>query len=277
MNYVEVEFKLDPLLPAREVLVYELGELGYESFVNTHEGIKAYVVENQFDENDFDGLMSLNIPALHYTYKSRVIEQRNWNEQWEQDFDPIDVNGKCLIRAPFHDKPPDGVMDVLIAPKMSFGTGHHQTTFMMAQKLLELDVMHKQVLDMGCGTAVLAIIAKKMGADTVWAVDIEDFAYENARENVKLNGVDEVIVYKGGAELLNSFNFHLILANINRNILLADIQAYVNVLEPGGRICLSGFYTTDFEVLDQFATDLGLVFEDKKEKEGWALLSYLKN
>jgi len=276
MNYIELDFKLDPLLPAREVLVYELGELLYESFVNTSEGIKAYIPIVDFDESQLDGLMTFDIPDLFYSYLKTEIEQENWNATWEEDFQAIYIDDKCVIRAPFHAAPEEGVMDVLISPKMSFGTGHHQTTFMMAQKLFNLDVDGKSVLDMGCGTAVLAIIAKKLGAQTVWGIDIEDFAYENAKENVQLNSVSEVIVYKGGAEMLNSQSFHLILANINRNILLEDMKAYCNVLETNGRICFSGFFTTDIDILKEHATNLGLVFEDKQEKEGWAMLSFLK-
>jgi len=276
MNYIELTFKLDPLLPSREVLLYELGELKYESFVNTVDGLKAYIQKPHFDEGEISGLMALAIPDQKYSYVFKEIIQENWNAVWEKDFQPIQVGDKCLIRAPFHDPPGTGVMDLVISPKMSFGTGHHQTTYMMAEKLFNLDFTGKDVLDMGCGTAILAIIAKKLGAEVVWGIDIEDFAFENALENVKLNEVSEVIVYKGGAELLNSRSFHLILANINRNILLEDMQAYVAVLEENGRLCLSGFFTTDTEVLIDHATELGLVFEDKQEKEGWAMLSFLK-
>ena len=274
MNYIELEFKLDPLLPAREVLIHELGEAGYESFVNTEKGVKAYISVSEFDDSIFSGFMTFQIPDLKHSYHFNEIEQQNWNKVWESDFEPIVVSDKLCIRAPFHEEMP-GMIDVLISPKMSFGTGHHQTTYMMSQALLEYGCKDSDVLDMGCGTAVLAILASKLGANRVVGIDIEDFAYENALENVKLNHVRKVNVYKGGAELLNSSKFHLILANINRNILLSDMEAYMNVLHPGGRICFSGFYTTDFDVINQRATDLGLVFEEMKEKEGWALLSYL--
>jgi ribosomal protein L11 methyltransferase len=276
MNYVELDFKLDPLLPAREVLVYELGELLFESFVNTDAGIKAYIPIVDFDEDLLNDLMTFDIPDLNHSYIKKVIEQQNWNATWEQDFQAIYIEDKCVIRAPFHSAPPEGMMDLVISPKMSFGTGHHQTTYMMASQLFKLDLVGKSVLDMGCGTAVLAIIAKKRGAEIVWGIDIEDFAYENAKENVKLNSVSQVIVYKGGVEKLNSQSFHLILANINRNILLEDMEAYCNVLETNGRICFSGFFTTDIDVLKEHAKNLGLVFEDKQEKEGWAMLSFLK-
>ncbi len=276
MNYIEVEFELDPLLPAREVLVYELGELMFESFVDTPKGLKGYIPQDDFNESSLSSLMSLNLPKQHFTYKVNVIPQRNWNAEWEKDFDPIWIGDHCLIRAPFHDEPKPGTIDLLISPKMSFGTGHHQTTYLMTAKLLQTDVRNKSVLDMGCGTAVLGILARKMGASEVLAIDIEEFAYENARENVKLNQVDKVIVYKGGADLLKTQSFHLILANINKNVLLADLKAYNTVLEPGGRVYLSGFYTTDFEDINVCATELGLVFEEMNEKEGWAMLSFRK-
>lgn len=276
MNYIEVEFILDPLLPAREVLIYELGELNYESFVNTPKGIKAYIPVEHFDEDYFENLMALKIPDQQFSYLTKEIKQENWNEKWESSFESIAIDNKCLIRAPFHDKPEAGVMDVVISPKMSFGTGHHQTTYMMAAKLFDLQLKELNVLDMGCGTGILAIIAKKRRAKIVWAIDVEEFAYENAIENSQLNDVPDIEIHKGDASSLMNQSFHLILANINRNILLKDMELYVNVLEDGGRLILSGFYKTDFDVLNRHAVDLGLVFDEMKEKEGWAMLVYKK-
>jgi len=276
MNYIEVEFNLDPLLPAREVLIYELAELEYESFVNTKKGIKAYIQKIDFDEDAFEDLHALKMGGLNYTYRVREIEQINWNKKWEEEFTPILLGEHCLIRAPFHAPAEGDVMDVIIAPKMSFGTGHHPTTYLMAEQLFQLSLEGKDVLDMGCGTAILAIIAKKLGAHRVCGIDIEDFAYENALENVKLNDTDDIFVYKGGVEQIENQSFHVILANINRNVLVDDMNAYGRALKRGGRLYLSGFYTTDIDILNQQAIKLGLVFEEKKEREGWALLSFKK-
>ncbi|MDG2330854.1 MAG: 50S ribosomal protein L11 methyltransferase [Flavobacteriales bacterium] len=276
MNYIEVEFILEPLLPSREVLVYELGELNYESFVNIPKGIKAYIPLADYDEDCFDSLQALKIPGLNFSYLSKEIVQKNWNELWEKDFDSIVIEDKCIIRAPFHNQPEPGIMDVVISPKMSFGTGHHQTTYMIAAKLFDLQLNDIDVLDMGCGTGVLAIIAKKNGANMVWAVDVEEFAYENTLENCLRNDVSDIYVFRGDATCLTNQRFHLILANINRNILLEDMEAYADQLIEDGLLILSGFYKTDFEVINQKAVDLGLVFVEMLEKEGWAMLLFKK-
>ena len=276
MNYIEVEFILEPLLPSREVLVYELGELNYESFVNIPKGIKAYIPIADYDEDCFDSLQALKIPGLNFSYLTKEIVQKNWNELWEKDFDSIVIEDKCIIRAPFHNQPEPGIMDVVISPKMSFGTGHHQTTYMIAAKLFDLQLNDIDVLDMGCGTGVLAIIAKKNGANMVWAVDVEEFAYENTLENCLRNDVSDIYVFRGDATCLTNQRFHLILANINRNILLEDMEAYADVLIEDGLLILSGFYKTDFEVINQKAVDLGLVFVEMLEKEGWAMLLFKK-
>ena len=276
MNYIEVEFILEPLLPSREVLVYELGELNYESFVNIPKGIKAYIPIADYDEDCFDSLQALKIPGLNFSYLTKEIVQKNWNELWEKDFDSIVIEDKCIIRAPFHNQPEPGIMDVVISPKMSFGTGHHQTTYMIAAKLFDLQLNDIDVLDMGCGTGVLAIIAKKNGANMVWAVDVEEFAYENTLENCLRNDVSDIYVFRGDATCLTNQRFHLILANINRNILLEDMEAYADQLIEDGLLILSGFYKTDFEVINQKAVDLGLVFVEMLEKEGWAMLLFKK-
>ncbi|MDA8714553.1 50S ribosomal protein L11 methyltransferase [Flavobacteriales bacterium] len=276
MNYIEVEFILDPLLPSREVLVYELGELKYESFVNIPNGIKAYIPIVDYDEDCFDSLQALKIPGLNFSYLTKEIVHENWNKLWEQDFDSIVIEDKCVIRAPFHNQPELDIMDIVISPKMSFGTGHHQTTYMIAAKLFDLELNEIDVLDMGCGTGVLAIIAKKKGANLVWAIDIEEFAYENTLENCLRNGVSDIHVLRGDASSLTKQRFHLILANINRNILLKDMQAYADVLIQDGLLILSGFYKTDFDVIHEKAINLGLVFVEMLEKEGWAMLLFKK-
>ncbi len=275
-NYIEITFVLTPLLPAREILLYELGELGFESFTNETTGLKAYIPESDFIEDSINALQGLSLPDLHATFDVKVIKQQNWNAKWEAEFDPILIEDQCAIVAPFHDLNETFKHTVVINPQMSFGTGHHQTTYMLSNELLSRDLSGKSVLDMGCGTGVLAILAEQLGADKVEAIDIDEFAYENTIENIELNSCSKIDVHKGGAELLTSQSFHLILANINRNILVRDMEQYVNVLAQGGEIWFSGFFESDFQVINERATDLGLVFEFKRNKEQWAMLAYSK-
>lgn len=198
----------------------------------------------------------------------------NWNEEWEKNFEPIDVDGKCHVRAPFHPKT-EAEFDIVIEPKMSFGTGHHETTHMMIQHLLETDVTGLKTLDMGCGTAILAILAEMKGAKPIDAIDIDNWCYLNSIENAQRNNCKEISVYEGEASLLNGKNYDLIIANINRNILLNDMQAYVNCLNKGGILLLSGFYNEDIPFIDAACTEKGLTYVKKLERNNWVSLKYL--
>jgi ribosomal protein L11 methyltransferase len=276
MNYQEVTFILDPLLPAREVLVAELAELGFESFVETDEGVKAYIVASDWNEGLLAELMTSQMEDQKIEWNSSEIEAINWNAEWEKSFDPIIVDNKCLIRAPFHEVEGSFEYVINIEPKMSFGTGHHSTTHLMIGEMMNMDWKGKHVLDMGAGTAVLAILAEMMGAESSDAIDIDEWAYLNSIENLERNNCSRIKSYQGGAELLTDQVYDTILANINRNILLRDMKEYVKVLKTGGEILFSGFYVQDIPELERVGGELGLKLVLQRERNEWCLLKMIK-
>ena len=280
MKYIEVTITLNPVDPYRDLLVDALGNEGpYDSFVETPNGLKAYVPKDQFDEewlkSRLEDLQEFSI--LNSQFSIREMPDKNWNEEWEKQHQPVLVeadNGKKIwVRAPFHEHRTDVDYEIEIEPKMSFGTAHHATTYMMLSYLAELPMEGLRVLDMGCGTAVLGILAKMRGADYVEGIDIDEWAYNNAMENVQRNGV-EMTIRIGDASLLanQSDKFDLIIANINRNILLNDMASYAAVLNAGGTLLLSGFYESDIPALQQHAESLGLQLHQTKSRQSWAAL-----
>lgn len=280
MKYIEVNITLGQNDPFRDLLVDALGNEGpYDSFVETPDGLKAYVQESLFDEAWLKGQIEEMRTLTGCTYTFEALPDKNWNEEWEKQHTPVLVEAeggkKVWVRAPFHEHRDDVDYEIEIEPKMSFGTAHHPTTHLMLSYLTELDIAGRKVLDMGCGTAVLAILAKKRGADYVEAIDIDEWAYNNALENAQRNGV-EITVRIGDATLLGDRRFDLIIANINRNILLADMAAYASVLQPGGTLLLSGFYESDVPVLQQHAESLGLRLDQQKVRQSWTALRLTK-
>ena len=280
MKYIEVTITLNPVDPYRDLLVDALGNEGpYDSFVETPNGLKAYVPADQFEEDwlksRIDDLKQFSI--LNSQFSIREMPDKNWNEEWEKQHHPVLVeaeNGKKIwVRAPFHEHRTDVDSEIEIEPKMSFGTAHHATTYMMLSYLAELPLEGLRVLDMGCGTAVLGILAKMRGADYVEGIDIDEWAYNNAIENVQRNGV-EMTIRIGDASLLDKREdkFDLVIANINRNILLNDMAAYAAVLNPGGTLLLSGFYESDIPALQQHAATFGLQIQQTKSRQSWAAL-----
>ncbi|MFS4456116.1 50S ribosomal protein L11 methyltransferase [Maribacter sp. 2304DJ31-5] len=272
--YIAYNFVVEPLQPAADILVAELGEAGFESFVEEKEGITAYIQKQDWSRDILEGINILGNPRFEIKYTLEEIAQENWNATWEQNFQPIIVDGICEVRAPFHKKK-EVVYDIVIEPKMSFGTGHHETTHMMLQHILDLDVKGKSVLDMGCGTGVLAILAGMKGASGIEAIDIDHWSYQNAIENVSRNGLDHIHVQEGDVSLLNKQKFDIIIANINRNILLMDIPSYVRCLNPGGTLLLSGFYKEDLKLITDRCTELELQFEKNLEKNNWVAAKYV--
>ena len=291
MKYIEVTITLNPIDPYRDLLVDALGNEGpYDSFVETPDGLKAYVPADQFDEDwlksQLDDLKQFTTRmGMHQCqplqFSIQDMPDKNWNEEWEKQHQPVMVeadNGKRIwVRAPFHEHRADVDYEIEIEPKMSFGTAHHATTYMMLSYVAELPMEGLRVLDMGCGTAVLGILAKMRGAAYVEGIDIDEWAYNNAVENVQRNAVEMTIRIGDASLLVNlSDKFDLIIANINRNILLNDMAAYASVLNAGGTLLLSGFYESDIPTLQQHAESLGLHLCQTKSRQSWAALR-LKN
>ena len=274
--YLGYHFTVEPKELGSEILIAELGEKPFESFIETETGFSAFIQKDLWTEDVLEDIYILTSPEFTISYTIEEIDQVNWNEEWEKNFEAIDVDGKCHVRAPFHPKT-DAEFDIVIEPKMSFGTGHHETTHMMIQHLLETNVEGMKTLDMGCGTAILAILAEMKGAKPIDAIDIDNWCYLNSIENAERNNCKEITVYEGDASLLVDKKYDLIIANINRNILLNDMQAYVDCLNPNATILFSGFYTEDIPFIDASCTEKGLTFVKKFERNNWVSLKYVKN
>ena len=278
MDYIKITLKAN----IEEDFVFDaisalLAEDGFESFDNEDGEYHAYCPVDSYDKSCVGSLADrLPFEGLKIEYTEELIKDQDWNEQWEsENFTPINVDGKVLIHAPGQDCG-DVDYDIVIDPRMSFGTGHHATTCMMLSFLLEEDVEGKKVVDMGCGTAVLSILASNRGADSVLAVDIDEWAYRNAIDNVKLNGCDNISVALGSDNLLTDNDFDIVLANINRNILLGGMAAYASRLKKGGMLFLSGFLECDVEVLTECAAKHGLSLAETKENGEWRALKLIK-
>ncbi len=259
MNYIEISIGTEDL-DAAALLMAEMAEAGFESFVENEQGFTAYIPERDFRPTLLDDLRFFHPESMQVSQS--LIPEQNWNATWEENFEPVEVDDFCSIRAPFHPAAQGKKYEIIIEPKMSFGTGHHETTSSMIRLMKTLDFNNKTVLDMGCGTSVLAILAVLMGAGETVAIDNDEWAYRNSLENTERNKAGHIRVILGDAATLDSFeegHFDLILANINRNILLGDIPAYARVLRPGGRLLFSGFYTEDrpmiLEKCAQFSLD----------------------
>ena len=272
MQYKEVIFEISPIEPCRDILLAYLGELPYDSFIEEEKGLKAYVLTKDFNKAVLEDLCTSLDAQISFEVKD--IQQQNWNAFWESDFEPVMVGDTCGIRANFHE--PLGVEhEIIITPKMSFGTGHHATTFAMMQQMLQMDFSGKRILDIGCGTAVLAILAEKLGAIETQGIDIDEWAYNNALENLQMNMCCNIQITIGGAEKLKGF-FDGILANINRNVLLNDMPQYSAVLKTGGFILLSGFYSEDLKLIKQRALDCSLEYIQHRNKENWVVAQFEK-
>ena len=274
--YIEYDFKVKPLQPATEILIAELGYAGFESFVENEEGVQAYIQKADWHEAILEQIQILKSEEFIITYESKEIAQVNWNAEWEKNFDPIVVDETCVVRATFHE-PYHCKYEIVIEPKMSFGTGHHETTFMMLQHILEADFTNKTVLDMGCGTAVLAILAGMCGATEIDAIDIDPWCVENSNENIARNGCDYINVLLGDAAVIPKAKYHTVIANINRNILLADIEIYKKSLLPVGTIYLSGFYKEDLPLITTCCNKLGLHIVGYKERNDWIAAQFVLN
>ena len=268
MNYIEYDFTVSPTEMGAEILMAELAEVGFDSFEDTPTGIKAYIPKDSWNEQILQDIYLLSNPEFTISYQITEIEQVNWNEEWEKNFSPIVVEDLCTVRANFHPEP-NTRYDIVITPKMSFGTGHHETTYMMLQQLLPLSLEGTKVLDMGCGTGILAIMAALRGAHDITAIDIDPWCVENATENVQQNNCSFITIKEGDVTLIAGEQYNLILANINRNILLSDIPAYTQALLPQGLLLVSGFYEEDLPAIKEKCQEVGLTYLSHIERNRW--------
>ena len=279
MNYISYTFiiKSDTLSNqmVSEILIAELGVVGFESFIENENGVMAYIQKKDWNDTILKDIQILQSDEFEITYAIEEIEQVNWNSEWEKNFEPIQVDNIVSIRAPFHENP-NLKYDIVIEPKMSFGTGHHETTHLMIQHLINLNLEGKTVLDMGCGTGILAIFAEMKGAKQLDAIDIDNWCYENSLENIERNYCKSISVYEGDVSLLKGKKYDIIIANINRNILLQDIEAYAKSLNQNGNLLLSGFYTEDIPLIDKEAQSNNLKLEKKLERNNWVALKFVR-
>lgn len=276
MDYIELEVKVNPKQPGTDLLICELAENGFESFSETEDGFLAYIPANDFSDAALSPVTDFTADLGKANYSKKIIPSQNWNAEWEKSYEPILISNKLSIRAPFH-QPILGIeLDLVIQPQQSFGTGHHPTTRLMAEKLLTMPLNERYILDMGCGTGVLAILAAKRGAHHVLGIDIEMNAVANARENVERNKVVNVTIEEGKDDKIGDRKFDLILANINKNVLMAAMKIYSFALKKKGDLLLSGFFLTDVSEIKESAKKNGLEFNSTESDGEWALIHFTK-
>lgn len=275
LDYIQVSVLVSPREPFAEILISALAEMDFESFEETENGFNAYIAEDKYTADMERDSWAWQLPDMQVDSSHQLIPRINWNKAWEENFQPIMVDNEVYIYAPFHPAKPEIEYNICVEPKMSFGTGHHQTTHMMVQFALELNLKGKQVLDMGCGTGILGILAAMRGANHVLGIDIDEWAVANTIENADRNGV-QMDALLGTADALPNKSFEVIFANINKNVLLADMERYNVVLAPGGQIIFSGFYTSDLIDIEAEAAKYGWQFVQKKERDNWQAALFSK-
>ncbi len=269
-NYIEYRFEINPVDAFREILMAELSYCGFEGFVETETGFLAYA--NQ--EPDFEDVFKKYDVKVKLSKKN--LKEENWNASWEKHIKELIIDDYIYIRTSFHPER-EYPVSITIDPKMSFGTGHHETTYLMIKQMMRLNLKHKNILDMGAGTGVLAILAERFGATEIIAIDNDKWSYENMIENFEKNNCSRVRAFFGNAETLSDFKqFDVILANINRNILLDDMKHYIEHLKPKGILVMSGFYSKDIPLIKTSAENLGMKFEDHLEKNNWISVKFTK-
>jgi len=276
MEYTEIDIRLNPVVPFADILVARFNEIDFESYIEDENGVKAYVQTHLLDENTVKEIINEVAKLCNLSFSISKVKQENWNKNWENNFKPVHINDKCVIRAHFHNTFPDLEHEIIITPKMSFGTGHHETTFLVMNEMFAMDFKDKTVLDMGSGTGVLAILAAKLGATSLSGIDFDQWAYENAVENAQINAISTISFLHGDANLIGDAKFDIILANINRNIILQDISIYVNAMNNNSEIIFSGFLIDDVPLILEKSEQLGLNLVVSKHKNKWQMLHLKK-
>ena len=272
MSYTELTVELKPMQPFADILVARLNEINYETFLLEENILKCYIQTSILQKNEsIDIILSLS-DQTKINYFFNKIDKKNWNAKWEESFSPVKINSNCIIRADFHKENKDIEHEIVITPKMSFGTGHHETTFLMSNEIFNIKLTNLSILDMGSGTGVLSIISSKLGAKEVMAIDIDEWAYENSIENSILNNTNNINFFKGDVSLIRNKNFDCILANINRNIILRDLVTYYKSLIKGGKLLISGFLVEDFDIVNKKINEIGFKLNNKKNKNKWLML-----
>lgn len=273
-NYIEYKFQVTETEPWNEIIIANISDLPFESFLENENGFDAYIPATDENEAEIKEVLD-TLDYIEFSYTRTEIEQQNWNATWEENFTPILVNDQCLIRAEFHETIENIPYEIIIQPKMSFGTGHHSTTHLMVEYILETEFEGKDILDMGCGTSILAILGMKKNANYAECIDIDEWAVENSIENGKRNGVS-LDAKMGDNSLLGTKTFDIILANINKNILMAQIPSYIEVLNEGGDLFLSGLMEQDYDDIHAFCIERGLTFVSVKQRNEWIALHFKK-
>ena len=275
-NYLAYEFFITPVEPWSEIVLATLSDYGFESFEMTSSGLKAYAPKGQIKNNlELSALLEYQ-KEITINYEIKEIPAQNWNATWESDFQPVVINETCVIRAPFHHSF-EVAYELIISPKMSFGTGHHETTFLMVLEMLEMDFSKKTVLDMGCGTGILGILAMKKGASAVDAIDADAWCVENALENCKQNNCEQIQVCHATEAPKGTRTYDCILANINTNVLLSQLKSYARILKPQGTLLLSGFYEEDLPIMTQACEKHGFELMAKRRKHNWIVVKFHKH
>ncbi len=285
-TYIELKVQVSPVDPWAEIFIAALADAGYDSFEETPKGFNAFIEKDQYQKGVVEDFVQQHQNEVKISFVADDLPDTNWNANWESSFSPIEIGEWCVVRAPFHILHKKYQHEIIIEPKMSFGTGHHKTTYLVMQEMKNIDWHNKRVLDMGSGTGILAILAEKLKAKEMVAIDIDEWAYENCVENLEKNSCSKIEVLKGDASLIDNKGFDIVLANINRNILLEDMEKYTKAMLPGGILIMSGFLLQDVEVLKEKIASLGLLFDkvvtsgDDNSSENfsgnWALIKCFK-